>query len=115
MRKRLAFTCAAVLVASATLLASRIFGDAIPSPFSGKDEASIGSWSDEVWEAAGFYQLVPCGVGAEYKYCYAATRSPSARRSDYIVFETDAGTAGVPMDLVVTEWNTTGHIHFSAQ
>ena len=112
MKKLLArFGLMLVALAGASLLAPKVFGDSIASPYSAKPATTIGSWSDEVWDASGFYKVKDCGSSSMLKkYCYEFTSNPRSPGSLtwYI------GGASIPGDVLVTEWRSSGHVHFTS-
>ncbi len=79
---------------------------------------NIGSWTDEYWEAHGFYMLKPesdTGSSAKFVYSYSNMATVLSRAlTPYLRENTGASgsSAAVQPDVVVVEWNVTGHIHF---
>lgn len=99
-------------------------------PYSGR--ATPGAWYDETWQASGFYRLTPGAAANTFVYAYTdtpttatnptfiqdstaqpkqTTTPPPAPKLDY----TDATSgASLPLDIVITEWSVTGHVHFAS-
>lgn len=125
-----------------TALNNLSFADDTGSPPSSQPDTNIRVWYDESWEARGFYRLERiAGPTNNFRYEYTtnpttasnptfiqggrsvdATRQtgdpdtspPPQHRHDYQDRDTTAG-ASLPQDIVVTEWRTTGHVHFSSE
>ncbi len=116
------------------LLGARSFADDAaldPNNYSNKDGSTIGAWYDESWQASGFYRLEQVGSSNNFHYEYTAnpaagssptyvkpgeskqtvenTSPPTTHTHSYT-----ASPASLPQDIVVTEWKTTGHVHFSS-
>ena len=87
-------------------IGSNILADPIPAtqPFSEEPDVSEQAWYDEVWQASGFYNLEDAGAGGNFKYKYRANEQALINNT----------TATTNPDVVVTEWDVTGHVHFSS-
>jgi len=97
----LAFAAAGVLfVMGSNMLAD----DTIGNPFSGEPDTNRGAWYDETWRASGFYNLQQIGASANFQYVYSSTNPPA------VIYD---GPVASP-DAVITEWDVTGHVHFSS-
>ena len=86
-------------LAALFFLAAGAFADDAGKPPSSEPDTSIGAWYDETWQAVGFYNLVDAGSDeVQYEYTDNAT----------------SADPGPSADMVVTEWDVTGHLHFSS-
>ena len=97
-----------VALAVICLAGSRSFGDDAADPsgerYSGKPAADIGAWYDEMWAAS------KCALSqADGSY---ALNQPVPQTS-LTSFQKN-GDASMPQDMVVTEWEVTGHVHFQS-
>ncbi len=95
----LALTGAAVLF----FIGRNVLADSAGNPFSSEADTNIGAWYDETWAASGFYHLEQVNAAA-FRYTY---NNNPASATPY------NGALAAP-DLVVTEWDVTGHVHFSS-
>ncbi|MCX5708677.1 MAG: hypothetical protein NTY14_06895 [Candidatus Omnitrophica bacterium] len=99
--------------------------------YSGKPDASVGAWYDELWRAKGYFLLQeasgPCGgpgpCTKEYRYERIPTLGPNPNldpdpvaftNNKPSIFPSKTGSSAIPQDLVVTDWRVTGHVHFAA-
>jgi len=79
---------------------------------------NIGSWTDEYWEAHGFYMLKPeSDTGSVAKFVYSYSNMATVLSSSLVPYmRKDPGAGGssaaVQPDVIVVEWNVTGHLHF---
>jgi hypothetical protein len=89
--------------------------------YSGKSYNSIGAWYDEKWQASSFFLLKEKSSGpgpgpSSDEYQYERTSAPvtdtAGKDSVYHASKTDSSS--IPMDLVVTSWRVTGHVHFAS-
>lgn len=112
------------------LLGARSFADDAaldPTTYSGKAATNIGAWYDESWQASGFYRLERIGSSDNFRYEYISSPVTSSNPTyvkDGEEKETTsalppqhhytASPASLPQDIVVTEWKTSGHVHFSS-
>lgn len=114
-----------------SILAGKGFGDDAGDPYSDKLATSIGAWYDETWQASGFYRLERIGSSDNFRYEYTTTPNTTSNptftedgsaadketfpeaghKHDYT--DATSGTS-LPQDMVVTEWEVTGHVHFSS-
>jgi len=93
-------------LASVTVLffiGSHVSADTAGIPFSLQSDTTAQAWYDETWQANGFYNLRQISASPQLEY-YADTNNPT---TPY-----DGPLAGP--DLVITEWQVTGHVHFSS-
>jgi len=118
------------------LFVDRGFCDATGAPYSSEPSGSIGAWYDETWQASGYYRLERIGSSDNFRYEYTTTPTAGST-SDTTFTKGDTGTskktsdaidgappqhkhnytasgASLPQDIVVTEWETIGHVHFAA-
>jgi len=100
----LALTGAAVLFFIGRNVSANSAGD----PFSSEPLSNIGGWYDETWKASGFYHLEQVGAGTNFRYTY--NNDPTSATTGVTPYN---GALAAP-DLVVTEWDVTGHVHFSS-
>lgn len=94
-----------ILALSVGLVLWLSLGRCTPTPppltYSQRDVGTVRAWYDEAWEASGFYRLeVQSTVGSTTNFRYEYQPSPT-------------GGPDLPQDLVITEWNVTGHVHFT--
>lgn len=92
-------------LASVTVLffiGSHLSADTTGDPFSVQPDTNAQAWYDETWVASGYYNLQQIGASVNLEYAY--TNNPTTAY--------DGSLAGP--DLVITEWQVTGHVHFSS-
>jgi len=124
-----------ILAISASLIlclfVDRGFPDTAGDPYSTEPAGSIGAWYDETWQASGYYRLERIGSTNTFRYEYTTAPTTGSTSNTTFTKESaaggkDTGTtsshkhnytasgASLPQDIVVTEWQTTGHVHFAA-
>ena len=97
---------------------NRAQGDDAGDPYTNKSEDTIGAWYDETWQASGFYRTTK--AAGEDKLIYAFTTKPNTDENPtYSIPPKKEGAAISPgaalsSDMVVTEWEVTGHLHFKS-
>lgn len=100
------------------VLVNQASTDDTGDPYSAKLSNNRGAWTDETWEASGFYKTQDIPGQNSVKYSFTANPASSAN-STYSIAPTYVNGNIVPgaslrSDLVVTEWKVTGHVHFTA-
>ena len=101
-KKYLWLVLALASVAVLFFIGSHVSADTAGNPFSIQADTTAQAWYDETWQASGFYNLQQIGASPNFEYAY--TNSPTTAY--------DGPLAGP--DLVITEWQVTGHVHFSS-
>jgi len=114
MKNKIFLIAAGVLLLVAALYFPLVHADPVTVTPSTELDGNIGSWSDEIWQASDFYQLVSAGSG-NYSYShvvYDPTKFPPA--TDPAKYQNPKSGSCMPMDIIVTGWDTTGHMHFAS-
>ncbi|MFA4991450.1 MAG: hypothetical protein WC569_02605 [Candidatus Omnitrophota bacterium] len=96
---------------------NRAGADETSDPYSAKPPQNIGAWTDETWEASGFYKTREEPGQDAFKYSFTTNPetavNPTYSASPSYVNGHIVPGASLRSDLVVTEWRVTGHVHFT--
>jgi len=113
IRKSLLLLFLFFLVGSAVFWAAVLANTAADPPPTTEQATNIGAWKDEIWQATGFYRLNPKSAGTgNTEYRYESNADPATGSEANSVFV--EGSAVIPQDIVITEWQVSGHVHFSS-
>jgi hypothetical protein len=81
---------------------------------SGKSQTNIGAWYDETWDATKFYRLERVSSSSDnFRYVFKE-KNTMVNESPALNATYTKDDASIPQDIVVTEWEVTGHVHFSS-
>jgi hypothetical protein len=81
---------------------------------SGKSQTNIGAWYDETWDATKFYRLERVSSSSDnFRYVFKE-KNAMVNESPALNATYTKDDASIPQDIVVTEWEVTGHVHFSS-
>ncbi|MFA5161564.1 MAG: hypothetical protein WC421_04905 [Elusimicrobiales bacterium] len=112
MRKIFALAAlSAALAGLRALYPASLAADNVNSTPSGEQSGTIGCWYDKLWAVTAAYRLTPSAAGASFVYARVAG-VPAVDKADVDKYK--SGDVGVPVDFVITEWYSTGHMHFTS-
>jgi hypothetical protein len=101
------------LLGGAAFWAVVLANTAVDPPPTSEPATNTGAWKDEIWQATGFYRLNPKSAGTgNTEYWYESNAAPATGSEANSVFV--EGSAVIPQDIVITEWQVSGHVHFSS-
>ena len=127
MKNRMFLIAAGVLLLIAAIYFPLVHADTIKfgnisDLCSGEQSSNIGSWSDEIWQASDFFQLIPekdtVGKNDDMNFVYTPIPDPAPPHTktlfplDPTNFKRDK--SGIQMDLMIIGWSTSGHMHFAS-
>lgn len=79
-----------------------------------KSQTNIGAWYDETWDATKFYRLERVPPSSDsFRYVFKE-KNTMVNESPALNATYTKDDASIPQDIVVTEWEVTGHVHFSS-